>query len=125
MAFLPALDQSSRRVAAVESLLADPKAFAVPQRAQELSKESARLKDLVPEGRAYLKVAADLAESRQILAGEPEDPELVALAREDIARLEKEEKRLQQAVYLGIVTPDPTDSRNTIVEIRSGAGGAE
>jgi peptide chain release factor 1 len=47
------------------------------------------------------------------------------MAREEIARLEPEEKRLSLAVQAGILPPDPTDSRNTIFEIRAGAGGNE
>ena len=45
------------------------------------------------------------------------------LAREEIARLEALEQRLAQQIQFGLVPPDPTDSRNTIVEIRAGAGG--
>jgi peptide chain release factor 1 len=47
------------------------------------------------------------------------------MAREDIARLEVEEKRLGQEVQRGVLPPDPADSRNTIIEIRAGAGGQE
>src|SRR5262249_60160393 len=46
-------------------------------------------------------------------------------AKEDIAQLETSEQQLRQEVYKGIVPQDPTDSRNTIVEIRAGAGGQE
>ena len=35
------------------------------------------------------------------------------------------EKKLAQQIQFGLVPPDPTDSRNTIVEIRAGAGGKE
>src|SRR5262249_21385580 len=103
----------------------DPKAFDNPQRAQELSKEYARLKDLVAVGQAYLKAAQDLAANRALLQTEPADSELAQLAKEDIARLELDEKRLGQEVQRGILPPDPADSRNTIVEIRAGAGGQE
>jgi peptide chain release factor 1 len=47
------------------------------------------------------------------------------LAREEIARLEAEEKRLGLEIQRGILPPDPADSRNTIVEVRAGAGGQE
>ena len=46
------------------------------------------------------------------------------MAQEDLARLEAEEKRLALEVQRGILPPDPTDSRNTIIEIRAGAGGS-
>ena len=47
------------------------------------------------------------------------------MAKEEVARLEAEEARLGQKIQFGIVPPHPTDSRNTIVEIRAGAGGQE
>jgi peptide chain release factor 1 len=53
------------------------------------------------------------------------DSEMGEMARDEIERLEKEEERLTQELQWGIVPPDPTDSRDTIFEIRAGAGGSE
>src|SRR5262245_35122497 len=121
----PHIERFSRRFAEVEAALSDPKVFDNNQRAQELSREYARLKELVAHGRAYVKTDADLAENRNLLQSEAAESELAAMAREEIARLEAEEKRLAQDLQFGILPPDPADSRNTIVEIRAGAGGSE
>ena len=121
----PHIEKFSRRFAEVESALSDPKAFDNPQRAQELSKEYARLKELVATGNAYQKAIADLEENRALLKSEVEGSELALMAKEEIARLEVEVQRLNKQVQFGLVPPVPTDSRNTIVEIRAGAGGSE
>ena len=121
----PHIEKFSRRFAEVESALSDPKAFDNPQRAQELSKEYARLKELVATGNAYQKTLADLEENRALLKSEVEGSELAVMAKEEIARLEAEVQRLNKQVQFGLVPPVPTDSRNTIVEIRAGAGGSE
>jgi peptide chain release factor 1 len=121
----PHIEKFRRRFAEVETALSDPKAFDNPQRAQELGREYARLKELVATGDAYLKAVADLAENRALLAAEPAGSELAQMAAEEIVRLEAEEKRLEKAVQFGLVPPNPADSRNTIVEIRAGAGGQE
>ena len=121
----PHIERFSRRFAEVEAALSDPKAFDNPQRAQELSKEYARLKELVAQGNAYSKTLADLAENRALLRGEVADSELALMAKDEIARLEAEEKRLARQIQFGILPPDPADSRNTIIEIRAGAGGQE
>lgn len=121
----PHIEKFRQRFAEVETLLSDPKVFANNQKFQELSREYARLKELVASGEAYLKVARDLAENRALLVSEPETSELAEMAREEVARLEPEEKRLALGVQTGILPPDPTDSRNTIIEIRAGAGGSE
>lgn len=125
MDFRPHIEKFRRRFAEVEASLSDPKVFDNPQRAQELSKEYARLKDLVAAGAAYQKAQGDLADNRSLLASEPAESELAQLAKEEIARLENEEKKLGQQLHFGLVPPDPTDSRNTIMEIRAGAGGSE
>jgi peptide chain release factor 1 len=121
----PHIEKFRRRFAEVEAQLSDPKVFDNPQAAQELGREYARLKDLVAAGNVYLKTVADLAENRDLLKAEPPESELAGMAREDVARLEADEKRLAQQIQFGLVPPDPTDSRNTIIEIRAGAGGSE
>ena len=121
----PHIERFRKRFAEVESLLSDPKVFDNPQNAQELSREYARLKDLVAAGGAYLKTVTDLEENRSLLKSEQAESELAAMAREEITRLSEEEKKLTQQLMFGLVPPNPVDSRNTIVEIRAGAGGSE
>ncbi|HEY0455986.1 MAG TPA: peptide chain release factor 1 [Verrucomicrobiae bacterium] len=120
----PHIERFSRRLAEVEAALSDPKVFDNKQRAQELSREYSRLKDLVANGQNYLKVIHDLNGSRALLQGEA-DAELAELAREEMDRLEQDEKRLALQVQEGVLPSNPTDSRNTIIEIRAGAGGSE
>jgi len=121
----PHIEKFRKRYAEVETALSDPKVFDNPQRAQELSREYARLKELVAQGDSYLKTLADLEQNRALLKSEPAESELALMAREEITRLEANEKRLSQQIQFGLVPPDPTDSRNTIIEIRAGAGGSE
>ena len=125
MDLTPHIEKFRRRFAEVEAALSDPKAFDNPQRAQELSREYARLKELVAQGESYLKTVAHLDENRALLKTEPPESEFALMAKEEIARLETAEKRLAQQIQFGLVPPDPTDSRNTIIEIRAGAGGSE
>lgn len=120
----PHIDRFARRFAEVEAALNDPKAFDNPQKAQELSKEYARLKDLTAHGASYLKTVANLGDARALAAAET-DPDLLAMAKDEVTTLEQEEKRLELELQKGILPPDPTDSRNTIFEIRAGAGGSE
>jgi peptide chain release factor 1 len=121
----PQIERFARRLAEVEATLSDAKVFANPQRAQELGKEYARLKTLVGHGHAYLKVLADLDANRALLAAEPANSELAQMAKDELSRLGAEDKRLALEVQRGILPPDPADSRNTIIEIRAGAGGQE
>lgn len=121
----PHIEKFTRRLAEVESALSDPAVFNNNQRYQELSREYARLKNLAASGTGYLKALAELEDNRGLLRSEPAESELAQMAREEVVRLEKDVKRLEQEVQWGILPPDPADSRNTIIEIRAGAGGAE
>ena len=121
----PHIDRFSRRFAEVESLLSDPKVFENPQRFQELSKEYSRLKELVTAGSNFIKVQSDLADNQSLLNSEPPDSELAIMAKDEMVRLEKEVDRWRVEVQRGLVPPEPADSRNTIIEIRAGAGGME
>ena len=125
MDFRPHIDKFRRRLAEVEAALSDPRVFDHAQRAQELAKEYARLKELVAAGADYLKTVADLEANRALLKSEPPESELGQMARDEVARLEAQETQAARALQFGLVPPDPTDSRNTIVEIRAGAGGSE
>lgn len=121
----PHIERFGRRLAEVEAALSAPDAFANAAKAQELSREYSRLKDLVAAGRAFLKTRRELADNREMLAAEPAGSELATLAAEEVRRLESAHDQQRLEVQRGLLPPDPTDSRNTIVEIRAGAGGAE
>ena len=121
----PHIEKFRKRFAEVEVALGDPKVFDNQQRAQELSREYAWLKELVAQGESYLKTLADLEQNRALLKNEQLESELAVMAKEEITRLEADENRLSQQIQFGLVPPDPSDSRNTIIEIRAGAGGSE
>src|SRR4030095_3925203 len=125
MDFRAHVEKFSRRFAEIEAALTDPKVFDNQARARELGKEYDRLKQLVAQGAAYVKTVDDLEENRALLQDQSLDAELVSLAQEEIKRLESEEKRLMFEVQKALLPPDPSDSRNTIIEIRAGAGGSE
>ncbi|MCX6885614.1 MAG: peptide chain release factor 1 [Verrucomicrobia bacterium] len=121
----PHIEKFQRRFTEVEAALSDPHTFENPQRAQELSREYASLKTLTTTGTAYLKSLDDLRENQELARSEPAGSELGLMALEEVGRLEQQEQRLALEVQKGLLPADPADSRNTIVEIRAGAGGQE
>lgn len=121
----PYIEKAIARFSEVENALADPAVFNNPQRMQELSKEYSRLKELVELGNKYKKVLKDIEENRALMKTEPSDSELYKLAKEEIERLESESKNLYNRILMTLLPPEPSDARNTIIEIRAGAGGQE
>src|SRR5262245_53533344 len=98
----PHIEKFSRRLVEVETALSDPKVFDQPQRAQELAREYARLKELVANASAWLKAVRDLEDNRAMLRQEAADSELAQLFTDEITRLESSERRLFQEVQRGI-----------------------
>jgi peptide chain release factor 1 len=121
----PFIEKFARRLSEVEAALSDPKLFENHAKSQEMAREYARLKSLVEAGGRYLKAEADLAQHAAFLKSEPADSELAQLTREEVADLQTKLQRLSKDVMLGLAPPDPSDSRNSIIEIRAGAGGSE
>src|SRR5277367_1510265 len=121
----PHIEKFRRRFTEIEAALSNPATFDNQQRAQEMSREYSRLKELVALGDNFFKTQEQLAENHALLQNENVEPEIAQLARDEITRLEAEEKKFAQQIQFGLVPPNPTDSRNTIVEIRAGAGGSE
>ena len=119
----PHIEKFVARMAEVEGDLGNPKVFENNRRAQELGREYARLKGLVAKGEELFKAKEELEENRELIAGD--DVEMAEMAQEEITRLESRVPELERELQFGLVPPDPTDSRNTIIEIRAGAGGDE
>ncbi len=121
---MPHLDRFARRFAELEELLARPDLYDNPQRAQELTREHSRLKQLLADGQNWLKLQKDLAEA-EAMAKNTSDPEMAEMAEEELTTLRPAYEKAEQTIRFGIVPPDENDSRNTIVEIRAGVGGDE
>jgi peptide chain release factor 1 len=121
----PHIEKFARRLGEVEAALSDPKLFANPAKSQEMSREYARLKVLTDAGGRYLKALDDMAQHEVFLKTEPAESELAQLTQEEMAALQIQAQRLSKEVMLGLAPPDPADSRNSIIEIRAGAGGSE
>jgi peptide chain release factor 1 len=60
-----------------------------------------------------------------ILAESSTESELKVLAREEIENGQVLVERLRQEMLILMIPPDPSDSRNTVFEIRAGTGGEE
>jgi peptide chain release factor 1 len=62
-----------------------------------------------------------IKEDREALS----DPELRALAEEELPSLEKQAQKLEDNLRFLLLPSDPNDKKNVILEIRSGEGGEE
>src|SRR5450631_96769 len=124
MDLIPHLDRFARRFAELEEELARPDLYDNPQRAQELTREHSRLKQLIADGQNWRKLAKDLSEA-EAMAKSTSEPEMAEMAEEELTTLRPAYEKAEKKIRFGIVPPDESDSRNTIFEIRAGVGGEE
>jgi peptide chain release factor 1 len=110
-----------RRLAEIESLLCDPKVVSDAKRLRELGRERSQLEPVVAGYRRYENLVAQIADNRALA----DDPELGALAREELPSLETELGELEQQLQILLLPQDPNDEKNTVLEIRGGTGGEE
>ncbi|MDR1305236.1 MAG: peptide chain release factor 1 [Verrucomicrobiales bacterium] len=120
----PHLDRLRQRFAALATQIADPALFNDKARAQAVLREHAQVSNTLALSAQIAALEHDIAADRELSAAD-HDPELAALAREELPALEAQLPALRQNLLANLLPPDPNDSRNTIVEIRAGTGGDE
>ena len=103
--------------------LSAPEAARDPVKRKALGREHARLEPIVRSGRRFLKLTAELAAARDLLASG--DADLAEMARQEIAALEPEAAALESQLTEALTPHDPLDDRDAIVEVRAGTGGDE
>ena len=122
---IPHIQPFEQRAEEIDVLMARSDFFQDQRRAAALSREHQKLRFLIDVYNDLGRAERDLKEHADLLADPQADPELAALAKEEMGELEKKVEKLRQDVLVAMIPPDETDSRNTVVEIRAGAGGGE
>ena len=107
----------------MEAELANPAVYSDQRRAGDLARELQRIKKLLGDYSAAEAVIRQVGENRELAASG--DIEMAELAKNELGDLQRKLEKLQRDIQMGLVPPDPNDSRNTIVEIRAGTGGEE
>jgi len=108
----------------LEEELASPAVTGNRALMESLGREYRAIKKNMPAYMRYLEILKNLSESKDLLKLES-DPEIINIAKEDIAQIELELPPLDEKVKYMLVPRDPTDARDAIVEIRAGTGGIE
>ena len=118
------LKSVEKRYDDLNQLLSDPKVISQQSEFQKYAREQSELSPIVNKFQELQKINRQLEENKKIL-DEEQDPEVVEMAREDVADLETQKQEAEGALKLLLLPKDPRDERNVIVEIRAGTGGDE
>jgi peptide chain release factor 1 len=86
-----------------------------------LAKEYSDLRPVIEQIRAYRQLQTDLADAQAML----DDPEMAALAEEEVPRLKAALPEAEHKLQLTLLPKDKADTRPAMLEIRPGTGGDE
>jgi peptide chain release factor 1 len=117
------LRQVAARYEEVGLLLSEQEVFSQPNRYRELSVEYSQLEPLARAWTRWQAMQAAVEEARQML--QEDEPELRAMARDELATGEQRLTELEQEIQLLLLPRDPRDDNNIFLEVRAGTGGDE
>jgi peptide chain release factor 1 len=121
MNLLPNIEPFRQRYNELEQKLSDPAVFKDASMASELSREHGRVKVIIETFESIKELEEQVQESESLLS----DEEFAETAQSEIISLQKKINQLREELLVAMIPPDPDIGRNTILEIRAGAGGDE
>jgi|TARA_B110000914_G_scaffold220417_1_gene230454 peptide chain release factor 1 len=107
----------------LEKQMLDPELVNKQSLYTELAKEHSRLNPVIIKSKEYLSTQQNIDEDKEILSGE--DTELKEIAKDELEGLQEALKNLEEELKVLLLPHDPTDDKNTIIEVRAGTGGDE
>jgi len=125
MSKLPDVQSFRNRLAEIDQLMAEPDFFSDSRRAADVSREHQKLSQLLEKVDLFSQTENALNDNQAMLEDDETDPELKEMAEMEIPDLKSKLESMEQEILFMMVPPDPSDSRNTILEIRAGTGGDE
>jgi peptide chain release factor 1 len=117
------LQQLAERRDEIDALLAAPEISGQQERFRALSRERAEIDPLVAVFAEYGAAQVDLEHAHAML--EDEDPEMRALASDEIGAARDAVAALEARINLLLIPRDAADDANIFLEIRAGTGGDE
>jgi peptide chain release factor 1 len=124
MQYREKLDDLESRFEQLTAAMADPEIISDGEQYRKTAKNRSDIEEIVLKYREWKKADADLQQAKGMLAGET-DPDLVAMAQEEIAGLEPAIQKIEQELRVLLLPKDPNDDKNIVLEIRAGTGGDE
>jgi peptide chain release factor 1 len=121
MEFLPNIEPFRSRFNELEEKLSLPETFQDNQLATEVSREHRRLKDILLLFDENINLEDQISQCISLI----EDPEMGEEAKIELESLNKQKSENKEKLLIAMLPPDPEVGKNTIVEIRAGAGGDE
>jgi peptide chain release factor 1 len=119
-----AIEKARQRLEELDNLLADQKVISDRNLLLKYAKERSGLEPLVTKSQDFEQVEKDIRGTEEIVETSDEK-ELIELAETELETLTERKDTIERELKELLLPKDPSDEKNTIVEIRAGTGGEE
>jgi peptide chain release factor 1 len=123
--FRQQLDRYTDRLGELEFLLSREDIMKDMEQFLKLSREHSDVAAVATRWSRYQQREKDMSQAREMLEAAGQDPEMAALAQEELESANAEIAQLATELQRMLLPKDPDDVRNAFLEIRAGTGGDE
>jgi len=125
MHFVDKLAEIEKKYQELEVQLSDPQVLGDNSAYQKAAKAHSDLREIVETYRHWKANQKALGEAEALAADSDGDPEMKAMALEEVEKLEREQTAAEAKLKILLLPKDPNDEKNVVLEIRAGTGGDE
>ena len=118
---LKALEEKFKELS---NLIIQPDIMSDQKKYVKISKEYKDLKEIIDKKTEYENILKNIEEASDIIKNE-HDKEMLELANSEMVIYKENLVKLEDQLKVLLIPKDPDDSKNIVMELRSGTGGAE
>ncbi len=119
------IDEIERSYDEVTAQLADPEVLGDRARYADAARRHAELQSVHELTQRYREAERNVADAEGLLGDETSDAELREFAQQELVEARRLLDELSEEIRVGMLTRDPNDAKDVIIEIRAGTGGNE
>ncbi len=118
------LEEIEKRYEELTRKLADPEIISDRAKYSIYAKTHAEMEPLIDRIRKFKSILSNIKEAEEMLQDNP-DSEMEKFLHTELHRLREDRDELEQELHSLLISKDPNDEKDVLMEIRAGAGGEE
>jgi peptide chain release factor 1 len=119
------IDEIERSYEELNAQLADPEVLGDRGRYADIARKHAELQQVYELARRFREAEQTAADAEGLLGDDSSDAEMRDFAQEELSQGRRRLEELSEEIRVRMLTRDPNDSKDVIIEIRAGTGGDE
>ena len=119
------IDEIERSYEELNGQLADPEVLGDRGRYADIARKHAELQQVYELARRFREAEQTVADAEGLLGDDSSDAEMRDFAQEELGEGRRRLEELSEEIRVRMLTRDPNDAKDVIIEIRAGTGGNE